>query len=176
MIILQIFKYIFENIEKRKINYLLSGSYALNLYTPPRGTRDIDIVIDLGPSNLDSFFEIFSEGFYLNKEAIREDIKQKRIFNIIHNETFFKFDFIPKKQDEYSNEQFHRKKYLKIDGFHAWALTAEDLIISKLQWSQQSKSALQMSDLKELLEKENLDKEYLMFWTKKLNLNTFNLF
>ena len=166
MIILQLFKYIFENLEKRNIEYLISGSYALNLYSPPRSTRDIDIVAGITLQNLDSFLEIFSSGFYFHKEAIVEDLKHRILFNIIHIDEGFKFDFIPKKRDEYSDEQFRRKKYLKIDGFHAWALTAEDLIISKLQWIQQSKSVFQMKDLEEILTRKDIDMDYLMLWTK----------
>lgn len=176
MIILEIFQYIFENLEQRKINYLLSGSYALNLYSPPRGTRDIDIVVDINLGNYDKFLEIFSSGFYFNKEAILEDINSKRIFNIIHINESFKFDFIPKKQDEYSDEQFNRKKYLKIDGFHAWALSAEDLVISKLKWSQDSRSPIQLRDIEELLTRKDIDIKYIKFWTKKLNLDSFNLY
>ena len=175
MIILEIFKDNFENLEQRKIEYLLSGSYALNLYTPPRTTRDIDIVVDINLQNFDSFLEIFSKGFYLNKEAILEDVKRRTLFNIIHLKEGFKFDFIPKKRNEISIEQFRRQKYLKINGFHAWAITAEDLIISKLQWIQESKSAFQMKDIEELLAREDLDKKYIKEWILKLKLNTFNL-
>lgn len=176
MIILGIFKYIFENLEKRNINYFLSGSYALNLYAPPRTTRDIDIVADINLQNVDSFLEIFSEGYYFNKDAIIEDLKRRTLFNIIHLKEGFKFDFIPKKRDEISEMQFQRKKYLKIDGFHAWAISAEDLIISKLQWIQESKLPMQMKDIEELLTRKDLDTEYIRTWIVKLKLNTFKLF
>ncbi len=98
------------------------------------------------------------------------------MFNIIHIGEGFKFDFIPKKRDEYTAEQFSRKKYLKINGFHAWVLTAEDLILSKLLWIQDSKSAMHFKDLEEVLSRKDIDINYLKLWSKKLNIKTFNFF
>ena len=80
-----------------------------------------------------------------------------------------------KKDDELSAEQFRRKKYLKINGFSAWAISAEDLILSKLQWIQKTGSEFQKRDISELMELENLDSDYIREWCQKLNLNTFNL-
>jgi hypothetical protein len=175
MKILELFKYIFENLEKHKFDYLLSGSYALNLYTTPRSTRDIDIVVDVNETRIDNFLEIFSHEFYYNRAAILKEIQRKRMFNIIYEPEAFKLDFIIKKNDELSDEQFRRKKYIKINGFKAWAITPEDLILAKLQWIQQTGTPFQMRDINELLEIGNLDKNYIMEWCKKLNLNTFNL-
>jgi len=62
MIILQLFKYIFENLEQRKMEYLISGSYALNLYSPPRSAPDIDIVADVNLQNLErSYLKLWSK-------------------------------------------------------------------------------------------------------------------
>ena len=41
-------------LEKLRIPYMVSGSMAMTYYTTPRMTRDIDIVIHLQSSDLDS--------------------------------------------------------------------------------------------------------------------------
>lgn len=169
------FDFLFKGLEKRKIQYMLSGSYAFSLYGEVRGTRDIDVVVDLNDENIESFFSIFNEDYYFNKKEIAKDISSKRIFNIIHSKEGFKFDFIPLKDDAFAINEFSRKKYLQINGFHAWAVTAEDLVISKLKWIQDTASEMHQKDIKSILNKGEVDKAYIKHWTSKLNLQTFDL-
>lgn len=44
---------------------MLSGSMAMNVYTTPRMTRDIDIVINLKLDDVAKFVNIFKTDFYL---------------------------------------------------------------------------------------------------------------
>src|SRR5436305_468132 len=94
----ELFRYIFRQLEERDIPYLVSGSYALNIYTTPRMTRDIDIVIDLELTNVDQFLAIFPQEFYFEKQAIKDEIRRRRMFNIIYDHLSFKLDFIVKKK------------------------------------------------------------------------------
>ena len=98
------------------------------------------------------------------------------MFNIIHAGEGFKFDFILKNNDGYSAEQFRRRTHLKIDGFHAWTITAEDLIISKLRWIQDMESTVQLKDLRELIALANTDMTYVKKWCRAMQLKTFDLF
>jgi hypothetical protein len=52
---------------------------------------------------------------------------------------------------------------------------AEDLIISKLTWIQQLQSAIQMSDINQLIMADSLDWNYIKYWIEKLHLSTFDL-
>ena len=45
--ILELLKKICKLLESQNIEYMLSGSLALNTYTIPRMTRDIDIIVHL---------------------------------------------------------------------------------------------------------------------------------
>jgi hypothetical protein len=54
-------------------------------------------------------------------------------------------------------------------------VSPEDLILSKLIWIQDSKSALQMEDIKALAEITGLDWLYIKEWVTLLKLNTFGL-
>jgi len=73
MEILKLLRYVTENLEVGNIPYMLSGSMAMNIYTTPRVTRDIDIVIALLYNQIDTIAEIFNDGFYLSKEHIPEE-------------------------------------------------------------------------------------------------------
>ena len=57
--ILELLKRITQSLDNKEIPYMLSGSIALNNYTIPRMTMDIDIIIALRNENLDEFLSIF---------------------------------------------------------------------------------------------------------------------
>ena len=173
--IIEILKFACEHLERNKIEYMLSGSVAMTIYAVPRFTRDIDIIVNLKKEDIEKFISIFSERFYLNKKTIEQEVAKKGMFNIIDNESCYKIDFIVKKENEFRDEEFRRKKYEKVFDFNAWMVSAEDLVISKLIWIQISQTEMQISDIRALLRNSSMDRKYILEWTKKLQLSTFNL-
>jgi hypothetical protein len=45
--------------EKADIPYMLTGSMAMNYYAQPRMTRDISVVITIGPEDVDRVAALF---------------------------------------------------------------------------------------------------------------------
>lgn len=86
-------KEIVTALHERQIPDMLSGSLAMNAYTIPRMTRDIDIVIDLDVEQTDSFVEVFSKDFYVHRGSVEEEIRRRGIFNIIDHRSGYKIDF-----------------------------------------------------------------------------------
>jgi hypothetical protein len=154
---------------------MISGSIALNIYSIPRMTRDIDIVIELKEERIDEFTSLFPNS-YFDKEVIKEEIKRKGIFNIIDHQTGFKIDFIIKKESEYFNLAFQRRQRIKEIDIELWVIRPEDLVIAKLIWIQQYQSDTQLSDIENLLLIPAIDMNYLKTWYNTLKLKTFNLF
>mgnify|MGYP000642670623 CR=1 FL=1 len=172
---IELLRYICEELERKGIEYMLSGSLAMSAYVTPRFTRDIDIIINLKKENLDEFLKIFSTHFYLNKEAIFEEVDREGMFNIIDQESGYKIDFVVKKNNPFRNEEFKRKQNHELFGFKAWIVSPEDLILSKFIWIQDITSDIQLQDIKNLLDHTNTNKEYIKTWIKTLNLKTYNL-
>lgn len=173
--IAELLKKVCNELEKKDIEYMLSGSLAMNIYTVPRLTRDIDIVIDIKVSDIQKFTSIFENGFYIYEEGIKEEILNRRMFNVIDNKSGFKIDFIVRKNTEFHLNEFRRRERKTAFGFSPWVVSAEDLIISKLKWIQDLKSDTQISDIKNLLSVPNIDNMYIEEWCNKLNLETYNL-
>jgi len=174
--ILQLLEQITRALEQRGIDYMLSGSMALNSYTVPRMTLDADIVIELSGKNLEDFFEIFENEFYVNKDSVRQEVARSGMFNVIDHKTGFKIDFIVKKNTEYRILEFKRRRKERIGNSEVWIVSPEDLVISKIEWIQQLKSDRQISDIENLLSIPAIDKNYIIDWCNKLKLNTFDLF
>lgn len=157
--------------EKAGIAYMLTGSMAMNYYAQPRMTRDIDVVVAIGPENIERIAALFRPEYYVSEENIRESIAHESVFNLIHHESVIKVDCIARKSSEYRQVEFERRQRVSILDFTTFIVSKEDLIISKLSWAKDSRSALQLGDVKNLLA-TGYDAVYLQRWTRELGLDT----
>jgi hypothetical protein len=154
---------------------MLSGSVALSAYTLPRATRDFDFIIRIKNEDVSFFLKNFKEGYYCDKDAIEDAIKNNSMFNIIDYASGFKADFIVLKNENFRQTEFERRKEIELFNMKMFIVSGEDLIISKLVWVQNFQSSLQIEDIKNLLQVANINLEYIRYWCKELKLNTFNL-
>ena len=173
--VFQLLERITEELERENILYMVSGSIALNTYTIPRMTRDIDIVIELQKSDIDRFCKIFETGFYIDPETVQEEVKRRGMFNVIDHESGYKIDFIIRKNSEYRHLEFSRRVRSNVYGFDIWLVSIEDLIISKLIWIQELQSDRQINDIQNLLENGSANLDYIRHWCQELDLNTYKL-
>lgn len=94
------------------------------------------------------------------------------MFNIIHNDSVFKIDFIIRKNDMYRNLEFERKQFVQLDNKLICIVAPEDLIISKLFWAKDSFSEMQLNDVRNLIASiKNLDNDYIRKWIQELGLS-----
>ena len=157
--------------EQADIPYMLTGSMAMNYYAQPRMTRDIDVVIAIGPEDVDRVAALFWPDYYVSEENIRESLAHESIFNLIHRESVIKVDCIIRKKIEYRQVEFGRRQVISILDFTTFIVSREDLIISKLFWAKDSHSELQLGDVRNLLA-TGYDAAYLRRWTRELGLDT----
>ncbi len=168
---LAVLKLVIKRLESAGISYMITGSVATNFYTTPRMTRDIDIVINVNEDDTGKIYSLFSEDFYIDRDMIKDAIHRKQMFNIIHNESVIKVDFVVKKDTEYRKIEFERKRTIDFDGSMIYITSPEDLILSKLYWAKDSLSELQFGDIKNILTTlPDLDTDYLREWVVKLGL------
>ena len=160
-----------ERLDRAQIPYMLSGSVALSMYAQPRMTRDIDFVVDIEEGQVDKFVELFKEDCYIDRESVREAVRARGMFNIIHEVWVIKADFVVRKDRPYRKTEFDRRRIISIGGKDLSVVTPEDLLLSKLHWAKTSRSELQLGDVKNLiLSESNLDWPYIQEWAKKLGV------
>ena len=153
---------------------MLTGSVASSFYGEPRSTHDIDFVVIISSSGAKRLAESFDQTrYYISEEAIQEAIAHGNPFNIIDSRTGLKADFWPLKSDVYHRTCFDRRKKHRIFGNDTYIATAEDLILTKLEWCRlsggsevQFKDALGIYDV----QRENLDLEYIHKWSEHLGV------
>jgi hypothetical protein len=158
-----------QRLDREAIAYMLSGSVALSAYVRPRMTRDIDIVIDVQPARLGSLVQAFRDGYYLDDEAARRAVAERRLVNAVHEETLVKVDLVIRKDDPFRQAEFNRRQIVSVHGRDVRIVSREDLLLSKLLWGAESGSAVQVSDAKQLAGLR-LDWPYVERWAEVLNL------
>lgn len=169
---IELLKSVCRRLDHAGMPYMLTGSLAAHFYAVPRMTRDIDIVIEIMNLEVNKVFRVFQDDFYIAKDSIFEAIKFETMFNVIHNNSGFKVDFIIRKDMPYRNIEFQRRRQIEFDGVKIWIVSPEDLIISKLYWAKDSFSDLQIKDVRNLMGAiKNLDLKYINQWVLQLNLN-----
>ncbi len=151
------------------IGYMLTGSMAMNYYAQPRMTRDIDVVVALRPADAARVVQLFGTDYYVSREAVDSSIAHESLFNLIHNESVIKVDCIIRKRSEYRLAEFDRRHRIKIEDFETWIVSKEDLILSKLFWAKDSRSELQLRDVKNLIS-TGCDRDYIERWTQVLGI------
>ena len=156
--------------DKLEIPYMLTGSIAMNYYATPRMTRDIDVVVEIGRENIEALVSTFSTDYYISEVAVREAIQAESMFNLIHLESVIKVDCIVRKNSEYRQIEFERRKKIELDDFITYIVSKEDLILSKLVWAESAHSEMQLQDVVNLL-RSGYDEKYLESWANILEVS-----
>ena len=169
---------VIEALEELNIDYLIGGSFASTLHGMPRATMDADLVADLRFEHIPSFVELLQEDFYMDAEVIRDAIKNRSSFNLIHLLSAFKIDIFILGKRPFDLSEFSRRKLEQILSElprSAYVKTPEDAVLSKLEWFKMGGklSELQWRDIQGILKVQGpkIDISYLKKWAKELGLS-----
>ncbi len=151
------------------IAYMISGSFASAYYGSPRSTQDIDIVIDATPDQLRAFL-LPAQEYYASLDAALDALRATSMFNVIDLSAGWKVDLIIPRARNFSIEEFRRREKIDMEGFSLFVVSAEDLLLAKLEWSKASRSKRQIEDVTAVLKarKELLDFGYIEKWAQDL--------
>jgi 3-keto-L-gulonate-6-phosphate decarboxylase len=158
-----------NRLEAAHVPYMLTGSFAMAYYATPRMTRDLDIVVALKVSDAAALAAQFSVEFYVDAEAVQGAARVEGFFNLMHLASGIKVDFIVRKSAQYRQVEFERRKRVEFAGIDCYIVSREDLILSKLVWSRETRSELQHRDVRALLH-ETVDQKYLRRWAIELGV------
>lgn len=153
---------------KLGIRHYVGGSVASSFHGASRSTMDVDLVADMTDADVSEFLKCFGQDFYLSEPAIRDAIRRKSCFNLIHLPTSFKVDVFVSRQRPFDVTAMNRAKMEHLGYSHVLEIqiaTPEDVIISKLEWYRKTNetSERQWDDVTRLLMLlgDAADREYL---------------
>jgi hypothetical protein len=172
-----VLKQLTDALDDLKISYAIGGSIASSVYGKVRFTRDADITVAPFGDEAGQLYDVLKEAFYISKDAMNQAISDQSSFNIIHLKSAFKIDIFIQKNDDFHRLMFVRRKKIKLDESidHLFDIvSAEDVILLKLQWYQSADclSDRQWSDVLGVLTVQagSLDMKHLRDCSEKLGL------
>jgi hypothetical protein len=82
---MEVFVGIVAHLEQSSIDYMIVGSVASIIYGEPRMTRDMDLVLDIQPTDVSRFEKLFPfESFYCPPpEVLKQEVVERGQFNLI---------------------------------------------------------------------------------------------
>jgi hypothetical protein len=155
------------------VPYMLAGSFASAYHGTPRTTQDVDLVIDPGSETLYSFLsQALEAGYYVDRDHAQEALRQRRQFNVLDPGSGWKADLIVLKDRPFSREEFRRRRLVTMFGAAVFVASAEDTILSKLEWAARSGSERQLADVAGIvgLKGGTLDRAYVERWASELGV------
>lgn len=156
------------------LDYMIVGSYASSAWGRPRSSHDADIVVRVAAGDAERFYRAFSTDYVLEKDSLRRDLEDGRMFNLIPHSGIFKVDIIPVRKTEYAREEFSRRKTVHALGLDLWVASPEDTILYKLVWYRNGDevSGRQLEDARDVygVQRGAIDEEYLDRWAGDLKV------
>ena len=99
-----------------------------------------------------AFVEALSgKEYYADLESALEAHKRQSIRNVIDLATGWKIDLIIRKSRAFSQEEFRRRQRVSLHDVPLFVASAEDIVISKLEWAKLAQSRRQIEDAAAIL-------------------------
>ncbi len=167
--------FIVDSLDRHAIPYAVTGSHASSIYGENRFTNDVDVVIELHSLKLlDQLLADFPEGtFYVSDVGARHAVEHGGQFKIIHEDSSQKVDLIvPERGNDWPN-QLTRRAEIEVEASRKiWFVSAEDLILKKLDFYREGGSEKHLRDIAGTLRisPDKVDVGYVTEWARKLGL------
>ncbi|NJL85160.1 MAG: hypothetical protein HC886_03005 [Leptolyngbyaceae cyanobacterium SM1_1_3] len=159
--------------EELGIPYYVTGGLAAITYGEYRTTQDVDVVIDASLKDIPRLvIRLEQAGFYI--PGI-EDVQagRMRTLSITHIETIARADLVVADSNAFEGVKFKRRQQIDIPGrVSLFFVSAEDLVLNKLQWRRHTQSEKQWRDILGVLKTQSstLDMAYMRKWAKQLGV------
>ncbi|HUW18445.1 MAG TPA: hypothetical protein VMW16_04010 [Sedimentisphaerales bacterium] len=169
---------VIECFEKVGIAYYIGGSVASSAYGIGRATMDVDLVANVELKQAKDLVTALEKDYYIDADTVRDAIRRRTSFNLIHLDTMLKIDVFIVKDEPYDSQAFARRQPDTLDEESSRKLylsSPEDIILNKLRWyhSGGRVSEQQLKDVLGVLkvQGDKLDLEYLKYWASRLSLS-----
>ena len=126
-----------EVLDDLEVRWFLGGSLASSIHGIPRATLDADIVADLRAPLVSAFLKALGKDWYMEEESVRNAIRNRSCFNLIHLGSAMKVDIFVPKLRRFEGGQFSRALRIPIaegSTIKIPVCSAEDIVLAKLEW------------------------------------------
>ncbi|SRR5216683_1347772 len=169
---------VIETFDHLGVDYYVGGAVASLAHGVYRTTADVDIIAEVRLEQVPAFVQSLQDTYYVDADMIKDAIKHRSEFNVIHLDTMFKVDiFLPKRRpfDQAVRQRVQRSELKILEEISIFNMESpEDVILTKLEWYKMGGgvSERQWGDILGVLkvQKQNLDLEYLHHWAAEIGV------
>jgi Nucleotidyl transferase AbiEii toxin, Type IV TA system len=166
------------------IPYLIGGGVASTVHGEFRTTRDVDLVVQLNRADAARFAAALAADFTLNPPDVLDalvrvpmaasDRTQRATFAAYDRTTGYQLDVFCVSDSPFDRAQFDRAIPIVVPevGAVLMVASAEDTIITKLEWYALTPSDQQWADVQTILRVQGqaLDQQYVTAWAARLGI------
>jgi hypothetical protein len=157
------------------IPYMFTGSFASSFHGIPRASNDFDLVMAPDAKQLQALKGLLPDSeYYFDLDDALDALKRSRQFNVIDMASGWKVDFIIRKPRPFSLIEFDRRREIDFEGLSIYMASAEDVILTKLEWAKRAQSERQIEDAAGILRVRpgELDRDYIEQWVERLQVES----
>jgi hypothetical protein len=176
-ILLEVALIVAKQLEILEVPYLIGGSVASTLHGEPRLTNDVDFAAVMKDRHVAAFVEALKGPFYIDDILIRDAIRRRGMFNVIHIASANKIDVHVMEPDAFQESELSRAVRARLvpdSETQVFVSSPEDTVLQKLLWNRKSGGASerQVRDVIGVLkaQRDKLDVRYLESWAERLDL------
>jgi len=159
------------------IPYYLAGSIASGVHGVYRATADADIVAELREDQVDDLARLLDADFYADAEMMRDAIRHRSSFNLLHLATGFKVDVFVDRGRPFDRSRFEHRVSSPVTPSAeggVYLSSAEGMVLAKLEWYREGGEVFdrQWYDIQGILKVRaaELDLPYLRHWADQLGI------
>jgi hypothetical protein len=125
-----------EVFDRFGIKYYIGGSVASSVHGKRRYTQDVDVVAALQLKHVQTLVAMLQQEYYIDADMIRDAIRNRSSFNLLHHDTGVKVDVFVQKPDPFAQQELRRarEEVLEVGSRLFFFASPEDMILAKLDW------------------------------------------
>jgi hypothetical protein len=146
-IVLAVIDFLNEN----AVPYMLVGSLATNVYCVPRSTEDGDVVVQTSVTEVARQISRWRADFQFDPQLTFESVTATTKVVLRTTGHAFEVELFQLSNDEHDQARFSRRIQVRTMDRKVWIASLEDMIITKLRWSQHAGREKDISDARNLI-------------------------
>ncbi len=163
-----------QALDRNGVQYAITGSVASSVHGEPVASADVDYIVEMNADQARSVCRSLQRDYYASEEGFLEAVQRCGMTNVVDAGSGLSADISVSSMTDYLRLVFTRKvaHRLEPDEFTVWLVSPEDIVLMKLLWRKDSRSAKQWQGALGVLRVQggSLDWEYLREQAKSLGI------
>jgi hypothetical protein len=148
------------------VPFMIVGSLSTNYYGIARSTQDADFVVALNPGEIHALVSRLGPTFRLDPQPSFESVTMTTRYVLKVSGLDYTVELFLLGEEPHDRERFGRRVRVEIFGRSAWVPTAEDVVVTKLNWYHIDRRPKDLEDVRTVLavQGHRVDWAYIEHW------------